>query len=184
MDDQYSAVQQFNKRAYTVVFDEEGEHTIRLENNGLKNPSATGNAFNIDCFKVFREKEAVKDDNASLLALTYSLNGGEAAEVPGFSSEKTSYEAVLPEGTEGTVVLTGTAASASAAVQPGTAEIKDSQDDTDGVERGWFICETADPAAAKPVAVVGMIEDVKGKGGSNYVTEKVGNIAAAYESAE
>lgn len=41
--------------------------------------------------------------------------------------------------------------------------------------------ETADPAAAKPVAVVGMIEDVKGKGGSNYVTEKVGNIAAAYE---
>ena len=29
-----------------------------------------------------------------------------------------------------------------------------------------------------------MIEDVKGKGGSNYVTEKVGNIAAAYESAE
>ena len=66
----------------------------------------------------------------------------------------------------------------------GTAEIKDSQDDTDGVERGWFICETADPAAARPVAVVGMIEDVKGKGGSNYVTEKVGNIAAAYESAE
>ena len=125
VDDQYSAVQQFNKRAYTVVFDEEVEHTIRLENNGLKNPSATGNAFNIDCFKVFREKEAVKDDNASLLALTYSLNGGEAAEVPGFSSEKTSYEAVLPEGTEGTVVLTGTAASASAAVQPGTAEIKD-----------------------------------------------------------
>lgn len=35
--------------------------------------------------------------------------------------------------------------------------------------------------AAKPVAVMGMIEDVKGKGGSNYVTEKVGNIAAAYE---
>ena len=63
----------------------------------------------------------------------------------------------------------------------GTAEIKDSQDDTDGIERGWFICETADAAAAKPVAVVGMIEDVKGKGGSNYVTQKVGNIAAAYE---
>lgn len=41
--------------------------------------------------------------------------------------------------------------------------------------------ETADPAAVKPVAVVGMIEDVKGRGGSNYVTEKVANIAAAYE---
>lgn len=62
----------------------------------------------------------------------------------------------------------------------GTAEIKDSQDDTDGIERGWFICETADAAAAKPVAVVGMIEDVKGKGGSNYVTQKVGNIVSAY----
>lgn len=49
----------------------------------------------------------------------------------------------------------------------GTAKIKESQDDTDGIERGWFICETADPAAAKPIAVVGMIEDVKGKGGSN-----------------
>ena len=63
----------------------------------------------------------------------------------------------------------------------GTAEIKESQDDTDGIERGWFICETADPEAVKPVAVVGMIEDVKGRGGSNYVTEKVANIAAAYE---
>ena len=63
----------------------------------------------------------------------------------------------------------------------GTAEIKESQDDTAGIERGWFICETADPAAVKPVAVVGMIEDVKGRGGSNYVTEKVANIAAAYE---
>lgn len=41
--------------------------------------------------------------------------------------------------------------------------------------------ETADPEAVKPVAVVGMIEDVKGRGGSNYVTEKVANIAAAYE---
>lgn len=63
----------------------------------------------------------------------------------------------------------------------GTAEIKESQDDTAGIERGWFICETADPAAVKPVAVVGMIEDVKGRGGSNYVTENVANIAAAYE---
>lgn len=62
----------------------------------------------------------------------------------------------------------------------GTAEIKDSQDDTDGIERGWFICETADAAAAKPVAVVGMIEDVKDKGGSSYVTQKVRNIVSAY----
>ena len=53
----------------------------------------------------------------------------------------------------------------------GTAEIKDSQSDTDGIERGWFICETADDTDT-PIAVVGMVEDVKGKGGSSYVTEK------------
>ncbi|OUN34469.1 hypothetical protein [Lachnoclostridium sp. An76] len=41
------------------------------------------------------------------------------------------------------------------------------------MERGWFICETADPSAAKPVAVVGMIEDVKGKGAVITVERKV-----------
>lgn len=61
----------------------------------------------------------------------------------------------------------------------GTAEIKDSQDDTDGIERGWFICETTDETE-NPIAVVGMVEDVKGKGGSSYVTEKVHNITAFY----
>ena len=61
----------------------------------------------------------------------------------------------------------------------GTAELKESQDDTDGIERGWFICETADDSAA-PIAVAGMVEDVKDKGGSSYVTEKVRNIAADY----
>ena len=61
----------------------------------------------------------------------------------------------------------------------GTAEIKDSQSDTDGIERGWFICETAD-STDTPVAVAGMVEDVKGKGGSSYVTEKVRNITADY----
>ncbi len=62
----------------------------------------------------------------------------------------------------------------------GTAEIKESQDDTEGIERGWFICETVDDTA-KPIAVVGMVEDVKTKGGSSYVTEKVRNIVSAYE---
>ena len=61
----------------------------------------------------------------------------------------------------------------------GTAEIKDSQSDTDGIERGWFICETAD-STDTPIAVAGMVEDVKGKGGSSYVTEKVRNITSDY----
>ena len=63
----------------------------------------------------------------------------------------------------------------------GTAEIKDSQTDTDGIERGWFICETAGDTDT-PIAVVGMVEDVKDKGGSSYVTEKVRNITADYFS--
>lgn len=65
----------------------------------------------------------------------------------------------------------------------GTAEIKESQDDTTGIERGWFICETVDDID-KPVAVVGMVEDVKDKGGSSYVTAKVRNIVAAYEGVQ
>lgn len=62
----------------------------------------------------------------------------------------------------------------------GTAEIKESQDDTDGVERGWFVCETTEDIA-KPVVFAGMVEDVKDKGGSSYVTNKVREIVAAYE---
>lgn len=56
VDDQYSEVESFNKRAYTVVFEEEGTHIIRVENNGKKNPSSAGITMNIDCFKVFHEK--------------------------------------------------------------------------------------------------------------------------------
>ena len=62
----------------------------------------------------------------------------------------------------------------------GTAEIKENQGDTGGVERGWFICETVEDIE-KPIAVVGMVEDVKDKGGSHYVTGKVRNIVSAYE---
>lgn len=61
----------------------------------------------------------------------------------------------------------------------GTAEIKESQDDTTGVERGWFICETTEDMPNQ-IAVVGMVEDVKTKGGSSYVTQKVRNIAVSY----
>lgn len=61
----------------------------------------------------------------------------------------------------------------------GTAEIKESQDDTTGVERGWFICETTEDMPNQ-IAVVGMVEDVKTKGSSSYVTQKVRNIAVSY----
>ena len=58
----------------------------------------------------------------------------------------------------------------------GTAEIKESQDDTDGVERGWFVCGTTEDIA-KPVLAVGMVEDVRSKG---YVTAKVKELVASY----
>lgn len=61
----------------------------------------------------------------------------------------------------------------------GTAEIKGSQDSTEGVERGWFICETVE-GMDNPIAVVGMVEDVKPMGGSGYVTRKVREIVARY----
>ena len=125
VDDQYTAAQQFNKRAFTVVFDEEGEHTVRLENNGLKNPSATGNSFNFDCFKVFREKEVVKDSNANLASLAYALNDGAAVAIEGFSANVTSYEVELAEGTTGKVALSGAAESNRASVEAAAAELVD-----------------------------------------------------------
>lgn len=62
----------------------------------------------------------------------------------------------------------------------GTAEIKQTQEDTNGQERGWFLCETTDDIP-KPVAVAGMVENVKDKGMSHYVTNKVREIVKAYE---
>lgn len=120
VDDQYTAIQQFNKRAFTVVFEEQGTHTIRLENNGLANPSSTGNSFNIDCFKVFTEK----DDNANLSSLSYTLNG-QTTVIEDFSQDITEYEVTLPEGTTGTISLSGTAASETSNVQSEAVEIAD-----------------------------------------------------------
>ena len=54
----------------------------------------------------------------------------------------------------------------------GTAEIKASKDDTSGTELGWFAIFTAEKTAQKPVLLVSMVEDVKGRGGSGYVVEK------------
>lgn len=54
----------------------------------------------------------------------------------------------------------------------GTAEIKASQDDTTGTELGWFAVFTAEPTAEKPIMIISMVEDVKGRGGSGYVVRK------------
>ena len=54
----------------------------------------------------------------------------------------------------------------------GTAEIKASQDDTEGTELGWFIAMNAEESE-KPLLIVMMVEDVGERGGSHYVIPKV-----------
>lgn len=57
----------------------------------------------------------------------------------------------------------------------GTAEIKKSQDDTNGTELGWFVGMTTNKNPDN-LLVVMMIEDVKDRGGSHYVVPKVKNV--------
>ena len=54
----------------------------------------------------------------------------------------------------------------------GTAEIKDSKEDTSGTELGWFTVLTPDRKEKKAILVVSMVEDVKERGGSGYVIRK------------
>lgn len=54
----------------------------------------------------------------------------------------------------------------------GTAELKDSQEDTTGTEIGWFAVFTADHNIENPILLISMVENVKRIGGSGYVVEK------------
>lgn len=54
----------------------------------------------------------------------------------------------------------------------GTAEIKDSQDDTEGTELGWFAVYNTGASDEDTVLMLNMVEDVKGRGGSGYVVDK------------
>ena len=54
----------------------------------------------------------------------------------------------------------------------GTAEIKASKDDTSGTELGWFAVFTAEKTVERPILIISMVEDVKGRGGSGNVVKK------------
>lgn len=54
----------------------------------------------------------------------------------------------------------------------GTAEIKNSKEDTEGTELGWFAVFTAEKETEQPVIIISMVEDVKDLGGSGYVVRK------------
>lgn len=60
----------------------------------------------------------------------------------------------------------------SLAGKTGTAEIKKSGDDKSDTELGWFCVFTTEKAQEKPILIISMTEDVKGRGGSGYVVKK------------
>lgn len=54
----------------------------------------------------------------------------------------------------------------------GTAEIKLTKEDTTGTELGWFAVFTAEETTERPILIINMVEDVKGRGGSGYVVDR------------
>ncbi len=54
----------------------------------------------------------------------------------------------------------------------GTAEIKDSQDDTNGTELGWLGILTPDREMEDSFLLMTMVQDVRDRGGSGYVVSK------------
>lgn len=68
----------------------------------------------------------------------------------------------------------------SLAGKTGTAELKATQEETDGMELGWFSVYTTDTAADQSVLLINMVEDVKDRGGSNLPVEKDRVILSGY----
>lgn len=62
----------------------------------------------------------------------------------------------------------------------GTAEIKASKEDTTGTELGWFGVFTTEPETEQPLLLLSMAEDVKDRGGSGYVVERVKQVLDQY----
>lgn len=62
----------------------------------------------------------------------------------------------------------------------GTAELKESQEEEDGAENGWFTVFTADRSAAKPVLITSFVQGVQDEGGSAYVVAKDAQVLAQY----
>lgn len=58
----------------------------------------------------------------------------------------------------------------------GTAEIKASKNDKEGTEIGWYNTFIADEKSGRQLLIVSMVEDVKEKGGSHYVVDKLKDI--------
>ena len=79
-----------------------------------------------------------------------------------------------PSGTAHTAKIEGK----TIAGKTGTAEIKQSKDDTEGTEIGWFNAFNVGESDESLLLVVSMVENVKGKGVSHYLLPKVRAIFA------
>ena len=77
----------------------------------------------------------------------------------------------------GATLADGAVAGHRVAGKSGTAEIKESQDDADGIENGWFV--STDPDSSK-ISISMIIENVKGRGGSHVTIPKVKNVMEYY----
>lgn len=64
----------------------------------------------------------------------------------------------------------------SLAGKTGTAEIKQSKEDQNGTELGWFVVFTPDAQGEDAFLLVTMVEDVKERGGSGYVVERTRKV--------
>ena len=81
-----------------------------------------------------------------------------------------------PNGTAHSVKIEGK----TIAGKTGTAEIKQSKDDNDGTEIGWFNAFNVGENDTNSLLIVSMVENVKGKGGSHYLLPKVKEIFGTY----
>ncbi len=75
-----------------------------------------------------------------------------------------------PNGTAHSVKIDGL----TIAGKTGTAEIKASKDDTQGTEIGWFDSFLVN--GKREMLIISMVEDVKGRGGSHYLLDKIKTI--------
>ena len=75
-----------------------------------------------------------------------------------------------PNGTAHSVKIDGLTIAGKA----GTAEIKASKDDTQGTEIGWFDSFLVN--GKREMLIISMVEDVKGRGGSHYLLDKIKTI--------
>lgn len=66
----------------------------------------------------------------------------------------------------------------------GTAELKKDKADSTGTELGWFVVFTTDKEEEDALLITTMVEDVKGRGGSNYVVNKDKMILEAFYNIE